>query len=78
MNTTVASAKRRLTEAVEGLPRKQVEQLADFAEYLKSREEWEATRELLSDPGMRADVEEGRTEAASGRGRGWRDVQRSL
>jgi hypothetical protein len=52
--------------------------VVDFAEYLKSREEWQATQELMSDPAMREDVEEGRAQAAHSEGRSWREVQRSV
>jgi len=41
-------------------------------------EEWDATQELMRDPAMREDVEEGRAQAARGEGRSWREVQRSV
>lgn len=44
----------------------QVGKIADFAEYLRSREKWEVTLELMNDPAMREDVEEGRAQAACG------------
>ncbi|MFH1743753.1 MAG: hypothetical protein ABIH23_32515 [bacterium] len=52
--------------------------MADFAEYLKSRDEWEATMELLSDSAMREDVEKGRSQAALATGVSWREVQRRV
>jgi len=79
MTTMVRKGIReRLDAAVSGLPAKKLAELADLAEYLKSREEWEATRELMSDPSMRKDVEEGRAQAARGQGRPWREVQRRV
>jgi hypothetical protein len=61
----------RLHAALAELPPKKLEQVLDFAEYLKSREEWDATMELMSDSGMRRDVEEGMGQAARGEGRPW-------
>ncbi len=69
-------ALRRLEEAARALPGRVLAQLVDYADYLRSREEWDATRELLADPGMRADVSEGRAQAARGEGRGWREIAR--
>jgi len=65
----------RLASVIAALPTQKLAQLADFAEYLKSREAWEATLELLNDPAMRRDVEEGRAQAARGEGHRWREIQ---
>jgi hypothetical protein len=74
--------KKRIWERLEAtlaeLPTSTLKQVADFAEYLKSREEWEATQELINDLAMREDVEEGRAQAARGEGRPWREVQRNV
>lgn len=71
-------ARQRLETALEGLPAKKMEQIADYAEYLKSREEWEATMEIVNDPVMRKDAEEGRAQAQRGEGRPWREVQKRV
>lgn len=72
MNKHSAELQRRLAAVLSELPPKKLEQIVDFAEYLKSREEWEATLELMNDPAMREDVEEGRTQAGRGEGRSFR------
>jgi len=64
----------RLREAAEALPTATLAQLVDFAAWLRDREEWEATRELLDDPGMRSDVLEGRNQASRGEGVSWREI----
>lgn len=78
----MATARRRIQERLEDtlaeLPTKKLEQVADFAEYLKAREEWDATQELMNDPGMRKDIEEGRAQAERGEGRPWRKVQQRV
>ena len=79
MRTTVRKQiQQRVETALTALPSKKLEQVADFAEYLKSREEWEATLELMNGPAMREDVEEGRAQATCGEGRRWREVQRRV
>ena len=70
--------KERLETVIDGLPPKKLLQLIDFAEYLKSREEWNATLELINDPNMLQDVNEGRKQAMRGEGRSWREVQRDV
>lgn len=66
----------RLREAAEVLPTRTLAQLVDFASWLRDREEWEATQELLCDPGMRRDIDEGHEQAVRGETRDWRDIQR--
>jgi hypothetical protein len=68
----------RLTRIGQFSPSKKLEQLIEFAEYLKSREDWAATQELMQDAGMARDVEEGRTQAARGEGRSWREVKKRV
>ena len=74
----VHPSEQRLQAVLAGLPPKKLAQVVDFAAYLKSREEWEDTQELMNDPAMRKDVEEGRAQAARGKGRRWREIQRRV
>ena len=67
---------RRLDETACALQTATLRSLVDYASYLRSREEWEATRELLCDPGMRADLIEGRAQTSRGEGRSWREIRR--
>ena len=69
---------KKLETSLAELPTKKLEQVADFVDYLKSREEWDATQELIAHPAMHRDVEEGRAQAACGEGRPWREVQRNV
>ncbi|MBC8230060.1 hypothetical protein H8E77_10985 [bacterium] len=68
--------KERLKIAIEDLPMNKLLQVIDFAEYLKSHGEQEATLELMNDPGMAQDVNEGQKQAAHGEGCAWREVQK--
>jgi len=69
------NVQERLRSAIAELPPKKLEQLVDYAEYLKSREEWDATLELMNDPSMRLDLDEGQKQSALGEGNKWREVQ---
>jgi len=69
---------QRLRSIIADLPPKKLEQLVDFADYLRSKEDWEATLELMNDPYMRKDVDEGRSQAAHGEGRKWREIQKHV
>lgn len=70
-----AAMPERLAKTITNLSNQKLEQLTDFAKYLHSREEWEATMELLNDPGMRSDIEEGLEQAQCGETHSWRDIQ---
>ena len=69
---------QRLKNVIDALPSKKLEQLTDYAEYLKSHEEWEATLELLNDPAMKKDVENGRAQSARNEGRKWREIVNAI
>jgi hypothetical protein len=78
MSVSRKHIEQRLKIAIDALPFKKLGQLADFAEYLKSHEEWEATLELLNDPGMKKDIDNGRSQASRNEGRKWREVKQSV
>lgn len=78
MPLSTQKLQQRLEAVIAQLPPDKLALLVDFAEYLRDREEWEATWELLSNPRMRKDVEEGRRQASQGKGRPWREVQKRV
>lgn len=67
---------RELERVVAELPASGVREVLDFATYLRSRQEWDATQELLAEAGMRADVQEGRDQARQGRGKPWQTLRK--
>ena len=69
---------QRLEAVLSNLSPQKLEQVADFAEHLCSRVEWEATLELLNDPGMRNDVEAGREQIRRGETRSWQDIKKNV
>lgn len=75
MPTTREKIRERLVMVIDELPDGKLEEIVDFAEYLKSREEWDATQELLNDPGMRADIDEGIKQSKCNEGRSWKEIK---
>jgi hypothetical protein len=59
--------KGKLMEEVKSLSEGRVKAVADFAAYLKEREEWEATGEILGNEELAQQVKESRKAWAEGR-----------
>jgi hypothetical protein len=59
--------KGKLLEEVKSLSEGRVKAVADFASYLKEREEWEATGEILGNEELAEQVKESRKAWAEGR-----------
>ena len=57
------------------IPTAKLPMVLDFLSYMEDREGWEATMEILSDPEMRRDVDEGRKQAKRKQGKPWRDIR---
>ncbi|MCJ7620266.1 MAG: hypothetical protein MUP64_08630 [Anaerolineae bacterium] len=57
----------RLLEEVESLSEDRIKALADFAAYLREREDWEATAEILGNKEMAQDIGRSRKAWAEGR-----------
>ena len=59
--------KSKLLEEVKSLSEERVKAVADFAAYLKEREEWEATAEILGNQELAQQVKSSRKAWAEGR-----------
>ena len=57
------------------IPPEKLPMVLDFLSYVEDRAGWEATMEILSDPEMRRDVDEGRKQAKRKQGKSWRDIR---
>lgn len=57
----------RLLEEVESLSEERIKALADFAAYLRQREDWEATAEILGNEEMAQDIRRSRKAWTEGR-----------
>jgi len=78
MEKSLKQVQQKLTFILTDLPLRKLEQAADYAEYLKSREEWDATMELMNDPAMSKDIEEGIAQSSRGEGRSRREIKQNL
>ena len=61
------SYKNKLLEEVKALSEERIKALADFAAYLREREEWEATAEILGNSEISRQIRESRKAWAEGR-----------
>jgi hypothetical protein len=61
----------RLLEEVESLSEDRIKALADFAAYLREREDWEATAEILGNKEMAQDISRSRKAWTEGREEGF-------
>lgn len=59
--------KGKLLEELKSLSDERIKAVADFAAYLREREEWEATGEILGDEELTQQVKESREAWAEGR-----------
>ena len=78
MDNIISNTQERLQKCLALLSPHQLEQLADYAEYLHSKEEWEATQEILNDPNMRNDVDKGIEQIRLGETRSWREIRKNV
>lgn len=75
MNTAV---KEMAKEAIETLSDKKARVVLDLIGYLREREEWEATDELLSDKKLLMDYKTAKAEIKKTDTVRWRDIKRNV
>ena len=71
------SIRTEAKEALDALSEKKVSVVLDFIDYLREREEWEATDELLSDKKLLRDHKKAREEIRKGKTVKWRSIKRN-
>jgi PHD/YefM family antitoxin component YafN of YafNO toxin-antitoxin module len=72
------SIRTEAKEALDALSEKKVSVVLDFIDYLREREEWEATDELLSDKKLLRDYRKAREEIRKGKTVKWRSIRRNV
>jgi hypothetical protein len=65
--TRIADYKSRLLEELESLSEERIKALADFAGYLRQREEWESTAEILGNEELAEEIGRSRQVWSEGR-----------
>ena len=72
------SIRAEAKEAIDVLSEKKVSVVLDFIDYLKEREEWEATVELFSDTRLLRNYKKARKEIRKGKTVKWRSIKRNV
>jgi PHD/YefM family antitoxin component YafN of YafNO toxin-antitoxin module len=72
------SIRAEAKEAIDVLSEKKVSVVLDFIDYLKEREEWEATVELFSDKRLLRNYKKARKEIRKGKTVKWRSIKRNV
>jgi PHD/YefM family antitoxin component YafN of YafNO toxin-antitoxin module len=72
------AVKKRVKDAIENLSDKKARVVLDFIDYLKEKEEWEATAELLSDKKLLMDYKAAREEIKKGNTVKWKTIKRNV
>lgn len=75
MDTTV---KKKAKEAIETLSGKKARVTLDFIDYLREREEWEVTVEILSDKKLLRDYKVAKEEIKKGKTVEWKAIKRNV
>ena len=70
--------RKKVKEAVETLSDKKALVALDFINYLREREEWEATDELLSDKKLLMDYKAAREEIKKRNTVKWKNIKRNV
>ena len=58
MDRAQADYKRRIVALLDNLPTSRLRSVLDYVEYLRDREAWEETREILADKELMAQLDE--------------------
>jgi hypothetical protein len=72
------SIRAEAKEAIDVLSEKKVSVVLDFIDYLKEREEWEATVELFSDTRLLRNYKKARKEIRKEKTVKWRSIKRNV
>ena len=78
MKSEIIKYENRALIELKQLPRNRVKQVIDFIEYLKAKEEWEATKEILSDKEFVASIRKGEKDLKAGKYKKWEDVREDV
>ena len=72
------AVKEKAKEAIEALSDKKARVALDFIDYLREREDWEATYELISDKKLLMDYKAAKAEIKKGDTVRWKAIKRNV
>ena len=75
---TQTVARRTAKTLVETLPADKLRVAVDFLTYLRTKEEWDATLEILQNPALMRSLHRGRRDVHEGRWVRWQDLKRRV
>ena len=75
---TQAVARRTAKTLVEALPADKLRVAVDFLTYLRTKEEWDATLEILQSPRLMRSLKRGQRDLRQGHWVRWQDVKRRV
>ena len=70
--------KGQAVKAVRGLPENRLRVVLDFIEYLKDREAWKATRDILADEDLVTSIRRGEADIKAGRVKRWDEIKQRV
>jgi len=73
-----AATRRTATTLIKRLPAAKLRVAVDFLSYLTTKQEWDATLEILSTPPLLASLRQGQRDLRQGRWVRWADVKRRV
>ncbi|MEW6040036.1 MAG: hypothetical protein AB1633_00765 [Elusimicrobiota bacterium] len=78
MNRQLLETKEKVKEVLESLPKEKIEQALDYLQYLKDRQEWEATIEIARDKKLMESIRKGKRDIKEGKWVSWEDIKRNV
>ena len=72
------TARRTATALIRSLPQRTLPIVVDFLTYLQTKDEWDATLEILKSPALLQSRKRGRGNLRQGRWVRWHDVKRRV
>jgi len=75
---TTIVARQKAKTLLNELPREQLAVAVDFLTYLATKEEWDATLEILHSPRLVQSLRRGQRDLQHGRWHRWEDVKRRV
>lgn len=71
MSEVTGRTKEKIVEVVQRMSEERARAVLEFAQFLSEREGWEATWEILRDPGMMEELRAGEEDVGAGRLHRW-------
>jgi hypothetical protein len=75
---TESIIRRRAAALIRELSAKKLKVAVDFLTYLRAKEDWDATLEILEDPALSRSLKRGQRDLKAGRWSRWQDVKRRV